>query len=82
MHWLGMDKVQKISVYSADLEMDKKELWGDKRLFLKIIQQHKNMTSDKSINLYDQSEAFQLVRGRLACLPPQTKQDKQREARR
>ena len=33
-----MDKVQKISVYSADLEMDKKELWGDKRLFLKIIQ--------------------------------------------
>ena len=30
----------------------------------------------------DQSEAFQLVRGRLACLPPQTRQDKQREARR
>lgn len=32
--------------------------------------------------LLPQSEAFQLVRGRLACLPPQTKQDKQREARR
>ena len=37
-----------------------------------------------TLNIFfsDQSEAFQLVRGRLACLPPQTRQDKQREARR
>ena len=80
MHWLGMDKEQKISVFSADLEMDKKELWG--KIILENYSTHKIMTSDKSINLYNQSEAFQLVRGRLACLPPQTKQDKQREARR
>ena len=55
---------------------------GRQKIVLVNYSTHKIMTSDKSINLYDQSEAFQLVRGRLACLPPQTKQDKQREARR
>ena len=47
-----------------------------------MIQKQSDLNKIKKNEPKPQSEAFQLVRGRLACLPPQTKQDKQREARR